>query len=111
MEKKKNIVKCSLLTGAIIAATGFSANAGGLFNYSLLGTGAEMRTSLLGKKEAARNFDLKCGGDKAKSDSTMKKGKEGKCGDGKCGDGKCGSKMGKKSAGKTAPVKKTKTEQ
>ncbi|AHF17500.1 hypothetical protein [Niabella soli] len=108
MEKKKSIVKGSLLTGAIIAAAGFSANANGLFNYSSLGTGAEMRTNLLEKKGAAKNFELKCGGDKAKSDSTMKKGKEGKCGDGKCGDGKCGSKTGKKSMKKKDTTTKPK---
>lgn len=107
MEKKKSIVGGSLLAGAILAATGFPANANGLFDYNSLGSGAEVRTTLMEKGSAAKNFELKCG-DKAKSDSTMKKGKEGKCGDGKCGDGKCGAKKGKKADKKKDTTTKSK---
>jgi uncharacterized low-complexity protein len=95
MEKKKSILAGSLLTGAIIAVSSFSANAAGMFNYNNLGTGHEVRTNLLRRENSSKNFELKCG-EKGKTDSTMaKKGKDGKCGEGKCGDNKKPMKKGK----------------
>jgi len=99
MEKRKSILKGALVAGALIAVSGLTANAASLFSYSNLGSGEEIRASLLNTPSAtAKTLDLKCGA-KAKTDST-KKGKDGKCGEGKCGekkpaakkvkDGKCG---------------------
>ena len=98
MEKKKSILNGSLIAGAMIAVTSFTANASGIFNYNHLGTGEEVRIGLLKKGDASKNLELKCGS-KAK-DSSMKKGKDGKCGEGKCGDKKKGMKKGSGSASK-----------
>ncbi len=102
MEKRKNIIGASVITGAVLAVTGFAANAAGLFNYQHLGTGSEVRSNLLDRKDNSRTLELACGA-KSKTDSTAKKGQDGKCGeqkktdstakkvkDAKCGEGKCG---------------------
>lgn len=96
MEKKKSMISGALLTGALVAVTGFSANANSMFNYNSLGTGEAIRTNLLGNTDAGKTLELKCG-EKSKSDSTMtKKGKDGKCGEGKCGDKKDAKSKDKK---------------
>ncbi|WP_199141502.1 hypothetical protein [Pedobacter sp. ASV12] len=88
MEKKKSMIASSLIAGAIIAVSGFTASASGLFSHNSLGTAEELRTNLLTKGETGvKSLDLKCGA-KGKADSVAKKGKEGKCGEGKCGDKK-----------------------
>ncbi|MDE3234474.1 MAG: hypothetical protein KGO81_00870 [Bacteroidota bacterium] len=96
MEKGKKIIGRSILAATVLAVSGFTANAASLFNYNNMGTGEEVRTSLL-NTNSSKSFELKCGG-KAKADTTAKKGKDGKCGEGKCGgskkkgkDGKCGA--------------------
>lgn len=104
MEKKKGLIGGALLAGALVAAGGLNANASGLFNYNSLGTGEVIRARLTGNFDAGKTLELKCG-EKSKSDTTSKKGKDGKCGEGKCGnnkdtkgkdkkkgkDGKCGA--------------------
>lgn len=109
MEKnKKPILAGSLVAGAIITASCFTVNANDLTSYSSLGSGAELRSELLGTATGdAAAFELKCGEkDKKTADTkagdakaTDSKGKEGKCGEGKCGEGKCGHKK-KESKGK-----------
>ncbi|UAY53157.1 HvfA family oxazolone/thioamide-modified RiPP metallophore [Ferruginibacter albus] len=99
MNNNKNILKGSIIASALIAATGFTSNANGLFHYNNLGTGDAVRASLLKNSNTAKNFELKCG-----ADSTSK-AKDGKCGEGKCGEGKCGAKKGAKKAGKTKDAK------
>jgi uncharacterized low-complexity protein len=103
MEKKRNLIGGSIVAGAIIAVSGFAANAAGMFSYNNLGTGEEVRTRLLNETgNNGKTLELTCGA-KEKTDSTAKKGKDGKCGEGKCGekkkmdstskkgkDGKCG---------------------
>ncbi|MBK7311913.1 MAG: hypothetical protein IPI93_14350 [Sphingobacteriaceae bacterium] len=88
MENKKSILAGSVIASAIIGLSSISANASTLTNYSALGSGAEVRTILLGKSTSPLGaFELKCGG----KDSTATKdgkGKDGKCGEGKCGDKK-----------------------
>jgi uncharacterized low-complexity protein len=97
MEKKRNIVAGSILAGAMIAVSGMAANAAGTFHYNNMGSGETVRGNLLSRTAVNRSLELKCG-EKGKADSTMKKGKDGKCGEGKCGEGKCGGhkKDGKK---------------
>ena len=98
MNENKNLLKSRLIASAIVAAAGFNANASGLFRYSNLGSGEEVRTSLLEKSNSAKTLELKCGADSTKAKDgkcgsakkSCKKGKDGKCGEGKCGEGKCG---------------------
>ncbi|HTC00997.1 MAG TPA: hypothetical protein VK705_09970 [Ferruginibacter sp.] len=93
----KNLFKSSIIASAIVATAGFNANASTLFNYSNLGSGQTVRTSLLEKSTNNKTLELKCGIDSTKgkdakcgTDSTKmkKKGKDGKCGEGKCGSSK-----------------------
>lgn len=93
MQKRKSILGGSMIAAAVLAVSGFSANAAGLFHHNVLGSGEAVRTNLLQREESAKNFELKCG--EKKTDSTAskkskmgKKGKEGKCGEGKCGETK-----------------------
>lgn len=88
MENKKSILAGSVIASAIIGLSNISANASTLTNYSALGSGAEVRTILLGKSSSDLGaFELKCGG-KDSTKTKEAKGKDGKCGEGKCGDGK-----------------------
>lgn len=99
MEKKKNILRSTIIASAIIAVSGLSANANGMFRYNNLGSGEVVRTNLSKQASGANSLELSCGA-KSKTDST-KTGKDGKCGatktkagkgkDGKCGEGKCGA--------------------
>lgn len=103
MEKKKSMLASTIIAGAIIAVSSLSVNANGLFRYSKLGSGEEVRTNLLKRAGGANSLELSCGA-KSKTDS-MKTSKDGKCGaaktkakgkDGKCGEGKCGAGKAKK---------------
>jgi|SRR5581483_2849272 len=87
--KKKSLLAGTLIAGALIASTGFTANASDLFRFEHLGTGDAIRANLLpANANASNSLELTCGA-KGKSDSTMsKKGKDGKCGEGKCGEKK-----------------------
>lgn len=100
MEKKrKNLIKGTLVAGALLSITALSAtpNSSNLFDYNALGSGAEVRTEILHNDVNPFNtFEAKCG-EKAKAGET--KSTEAKCGEGKCGEGKCGEKA-KKSAKK-----------
>jgi uncharacterized low-complexity protein len=107
MEKKKSILNGSLVAGVIIAVSGYTANAAGMFNYNNMGTGEEVRTNLLNKGETGKNFELKCG-EKGKTDTAMKKGKDGKCGEGKCGDKKKDTKAPGNKKGKDGKCGATK---
>lgn len=96
MEKKKSMLAGSIIAGAIMAVSGFTANAAGLFSYNNLGTGDEVRTKLLETNNSnSRTMELACG-EKGKTDSTAKKGKDGKCGEGKCGEKKKMDSVGTK---------------
>lgn len=106
MQQKKSILNRSLVAGAIIAVSGITANATGLFSFNNLGSGQQVRSRLL-ENNSDKSLELACGG-KAKSDTASKKGTDGKCGehkmdstskkgmDGKCGEGKCGGSKKKK---------------
>lgn len=120
MKNNKNIAKHVFLSGSIIAGAvlGFgipnSASANNLFNYGSLGSGSELRSSLL-SGSVNRNLDLSCGSkntSKTEKPAKENKTKEATCGgekkmenktkDAKCGEGKCGGdkKMENKSADK-----------
>lgn len=128
METKKSNGKM-ILTGAMIASAvlgsaSMKANTS-LFDYSSLGSGSEVRGTLLNILPSAVNaLELSCGTSKstdascgAKKDDKTAKTKDGKCGEGKCGtkkddktaktkDGKCGEgKCGTKKDEKTAKTK------
>ena len=107
MENKKFILSGSVITSAILALTNANVDANSLSNYSSLGSGAEVRTGLLGNPSDAINaYELTCAAKDAKSkDATCGehkkdgKAKDAKCGehktegkakDAKCGEGKCG---------------------
>jgi len=98
MENKKTMLAGSIIASAFIGLSNLNANASTLNNFLALGSGAEVRSILLGNSASNLGaFELKCGG---KDSTKMKeaKGKDGKCGEGKCGDGK-------KKEGKTADTK------
>lgn len=101
--KKKSLLTGSLIASAMLGMSSLNVNANSLFNFNELGTGSEVRSTLLDRATSDVNhlmLELKCG------DST--KTKDGKCGEGKCGekktdgkakDGKCGADK-KKADGK-----------
>jgi len=113
---KLNIIAGSLITGAIVSTASLSGNASNLFSFESLGSGAEIRTSLLNKAmtdHSLNTFELKCG-EQSKADTTKPAAKkaegkttDAKCGEGKCGEGKCGEKKAdtNKSENKTKDAK------
>lgn len=119
MNKQQNqLAKHIFLTGSFITGSvlGLGAatttNAESHFGFRSLGSGAELRSSLL-ESSTNRNFELKCG---SKTESSETKTADAKCGsktsEAKCGnkaseakakDAKCGSKTDS-----TAKVSETK---
>lgn len=109
MQNQYKNTKRILLTGSILAGAIFGTgvprtlSAENLFNYNGLGSGSELRTSLL-NSSPNRNLEMKCGNKSDSKDpkSNDSKTKDAKCGDkkmsdskakdGKCGEGKCGDK-------------------
>lgn len=92
---KRALLASSLIAGAIFSVgSAQPVKAESLFNYTHLGSGAEVRTSLLGGVPThGSSLDLKCGNKSEKKETTTEsKAKEGKCGEGKCGDKKSESK-------------------
>jgi hypothetical protein len=102
MKNKKTILSGSVIASAILAVSGTNVGATSLTDFNTLGSGAEVRSSLLGNPADAINaFELACG---EKKDAKAKeatcgekkdaKGAEAKCGehktDGKAKDAKCG---------------------
>nr|NQU94473.1 hypothetical protein [Bacteroidota bacterium] len=106
MQNKKSLIFTStLIAGAAISLTAMELPTAQTSRYSDLGTGSDVRTSILFDQGImpANIFEMKCASketspDKKKGtetkDAKVKDGKatEAKCGEGKCGDGKCGSK-------------------
>lgn len=138
MNKQQNqLAKHIFLTGSFIAGSvlGLGAasttNAESLFGFRSLGSGAELRSSLL-ESSTNRNLELKCGSKtessetktadaKCGSKTSEAKTKDAKCGsktdstakasetktkDAKCGEGKCGSSKSTKKHTATTPKKK-----
>lgn len=84
----KSILKGTVIAGALFAGTTLSANAcSNLFNYDILGSGAEVRSELLAETTAPYfGLDANCGEKSAETKTDAKTTTEAKCGDGKCGD-------------------------
>lgn len=132
MKKDKKIFKsATLITGVLLTGSlaAFAASNGNqnLFEYSSMGSGAEVRSEILDmnapnilSNETTYKFgegkcgEGKCGGDEKKEAKTAKKGAkaettksadaktaEAKCGEGKCGEGE--KKLAKE--GKTSEAK------
>ncbi len=126
---KRILLTSSILAGAIFGTgTPKALNTENLFNYNGLGSGSELRTSLL-NTSPNRNLEMKCGnksdnkdpksndsktkdakcGDKKMSDAKDPKAMDSKAKDGKCGEGKCGDKkkdMKEKKESKPSETKK-----
>ncbi len=79
--KKTALVSGALLTGSLVGLNPLNANSGDLFDYSDLGSGAELRSELLEQNQSP--FDAA----KAAEGMTTIKFSELKCGEGKCGEG------------------------
>lgn len=95
MKNNKTILSGSVIASAILAVTGTNVNAASLTDFNTLGSGAEVRSTLLGNPtDAIDAYELHCGDHK----TTDAKAKEATCGekkdakakDAKCGEGKCG---------------------
>ncbi len=101
--KKANFIKGTLVAGALLSVTALSAmpNSSSLFDYRVLGSGAEVRTEILHSSASPfNNFEAKCGEKAEKKAEGEVKSTEAKCGEGKCGEGekKAETKMTKKEA-------------
>lgn len=88
MEKnKRTVLTGSVIATALLSLGHVSANHNPLGGYSALGSGAEVRSALLGNSTSNSAFELKCGA-KDSTHTKQAKGKDGKCGEGKCGESK-----------------------
>jgi uncharacterized low-complexity protein len=114
--KTKLVLKGSLLAGSIISLGALQANANELIRAENLGSGGEVRATLLASERTLDNaIELKCGEkeeSKAKEETkkSESKTKEAKCGEGKCGEGKCGEHS-KKEESKEAEKSESKAEE
>lgn len=92
-KSKKNFIKGTLIAGALLSVSALSAtpDASRLFDYNVLGSGAEVRSEILNNEISPNNnFEAKCG---EKSDNKT----EGKKTEAKCGEASCGEKKGEAS--------------
>lgn len=87
LRKTAAIVTGTFVTGALASLSTQTADAANtdLFEFSSMGSGAEVRSQLLDVNIIPGNtFELKCG------NKESKKEEKGKTSEGKCGEGKCG---------------------
>ncbi len=115
-ENRNGLLKSVVLTGMIAGAIPIAANAGNMFSYEYLGSGSQLRNSLIEKyvspsdvvNNSSENFvfEAKCGegkcGEKkepAKKQETKKEGKE------KATKAKTAEKAEKAEKGKTKEAK------
>ena len=106
--KKVNLIKGTLVAGALLSVAALSAtpNGSSLFDYNALGSGAEVRTEILTTDASPfNNFEAKCGEKAAKKTET-----EGKKAEAKCGEKKAESKSDVKTTDKEASTKAAATE-
>ncbi len=123
--KSKIILKGSLLAGSIISLGALQVQAEDLVRAENLGSGGEIRATLLASERIIDNaIELKCGekkeegkGSKKKTETKSEnKAEEHKCGEGKCGEGekkletKSESKSKEHKCGEAAPKKEAKSE-
>jgi uncharacterized low-complexity protein len=115
MKNKKTILSGSVIASAILAVSGTNVGAASLTSFNTLGSGAEVRSTLLGNPADAINaYELNCGekkDGKAKDASCGEK-KDGKAKEATCGEKKAGAKTDGKAKDATCGEKKagTKTE-
>ena len=108
--KTKLILKGSLLAGSIISFGALQTNAEELVRAESLGSGGEVRATLLASERVLDNaIELKCGEKETKATEETKKS-ESKAEEAKCGEGKCGEK-GKKEESKKAEKSESKAEE
>jgi len=94
MEKKKSILRDSLIASAIVACSAFTAtDASAMFNHNTLGSGSAVKINLSNEVMTGRNVDVTYA---TGALSHTKKNCKKKCHkkDGKCGskkEGKCGN--------------------
>jgi uncharacterized low-complexity protein len=103
LQKKTGILAGALVSGALLTFSAGSANAASLNDFSTLGSGSQVRTTLLDMNsytselaEQAASFDksaeAKCGENKEKKEGKKAEKKEGKTAKGETCKGKCGEK-------------------
>ncbi len=95
--KKRKVLKGTLIAGALIGATSLTAAPSAMFNFNDLGSGIDVRTTLLERSQSNSSnlyLELKCG--------------EGKCGEGTCGEEGEAKKATKENAETTKAKAKTK---
>ena len=99
--RKRNLLKGTLVAGVVMSTVGLSGAATSLFSYTELGSGSEIRTTLateaIANEAGVYTMDLKCGED-SKNSKADSKSADAKCGEGKCGEATCGDKDAGKSA-------------
>lgn len=104
--RKKTILAGTLIASAILGGANLNASESSLFSYNELGSGSEVRTTLVSNSINAQagilSFDMKCGADEKKSD---KKEADSKSSEAKCGEGKCGEGSSEKKAQTTSDKK------
>lgn len=88
-KKSSTILKSTLLAGTLVGAGALTANAEGLFEYTDLGSGSEIRADLT-----------------TNSSIDLVSANELSCGEGKCGEGKCGESKGDKKTDATKAADK-----
>lgn len=105
METKKTSLTGTVIATAILGAASLNANTSTLFNYSALGSGAQVRSVLMNSAPSAvKMLDLTCG-EKKDAKSTDTKAKDAKCGDKKAKDASCGEKKAKEGDKKAKDAK------
>lgn len=109
LQKKAGILAGALVSGALLAFSAGSADAASLNDFSTLGSGSQVRTTLLDMNSytselaaKAASFDksaeAKCGENKEKKEGEKAEKKEGKAAKGKTSEAKCGEKAKAKEA-------------
>lgn len=105
--KSKTLLAGAFLASSLIVGGSLSTNASNALSFNTLGSGAELRSELLGSSSDVQfNLEAKCG-EKEKTEPQ----KEAKTKEAKCGEGKCGEKQKEaKAKSKKAKAQETKKE-
>jgi len=116
--KQKHLIAGTIIASSVLGAANLNASVSSLFKFNELGSGSEIRTTLLNHGSRDYNaylLELSCGEDAKKPDATKKaedKTKEAKCGEGKCGETKSKDmKADTKAKADTTAVKETKAKE
>lgn len=99
-KKTRRLIKLasgSLFLGAMVGLSGQATAA----NYTVMGSGAEVREALTSLNAMEKPAELKCGAKETKTVKNKAMKAADKAAEAKCGEGKCGGEM-KKAAQKTS---------